>query len=114
MIKRYSKVRIIATLSGTCVGIVLAVPCVPNSGMYHLSIPLLWKLWMIIQTVPMLLSFVWAQLFNLPPHGENSMWMMAGLMSVMFWTLVGFLVGLWRCRKLQRKAAVNSDKAAEK
>lgn len=70
-------------------------------------------IWRIIHKPALLLAHFWVN-SSLPPHGEISWFIAPTVMILTQWGIIGFLVGSWRCRKLQRKAAGNSDKTAEK
>lgn len=50
---------------------------------------------------------------GLPPRGEAAFGLSDLFVFLQFF-VIGSLIGLWRCRKLQRKAAGNSDKTVEK
>src|ERR1700690_230983 len=96
------KVLRLGGLLGFGVGMIMVLPCFLPFTSPLLSFPVLGITWTVIIYPAILTMLFW-------PLPCADLIMMATIL--LQWTLLGFLIGLWRCRQLQRKAAVNSDKA---
>ena|ERR1035437_2350408 len=103
MSNRSSKTLIVTTACGTCIGLLLAAPFLPVIGRCFLSVPIMEKVWVILEMPASWLGDIWTYQLKLPPHGEIGAWMIVpAVVTILLWTLLGFLIGLWRYFK-QRK-----------
>ena len=110
---RSFKAVVVSTSLGFAVGLVMAVPfCFDESAGRVMAVaPVLQRVWIIANLPAFLVSqFCLAQLDS-PGHGvlsDSGLWVSSAF-ALAQWTLLGFLVGLWRSRRLRGMAEPPSD-----
>jgi hypothetical protein len=113
MRNRIFKAIIVPASLGLAVGLLMAVPfCFDESAGRVMSVaPVLQRVWSIANLPAFLVSEFSLSQLNSPGHGvlsDTGLWV-ASALSLVQWTFLGFLVGLWRCRKLRGHSEPPSD-----
>ena len=108
MSNRPSKTVVVATSYGACVGVLLAAPFWSVVGRHLASAPILVQIWAIAGAPASWLGDIWTHQLKLPPHGEMAWAVPPAVATVLLWTLMGFLIGLWRIHKLKRKVVISA------
>ena len=99
MTKRYAAIIALATAAGFGMGVLFLI-----IGLISESYPHIAKLVNIIHMPAWRAAHYWSYELGLPPYHEAAFAVVPIVTVILQWTLLGLLIGIWRCLASRHKA----------
>ena len=88
--------------SATAIGFVVGI-LILTIGLNYETIPFIEALVSLLHIPSNWCAHYWSYSLDLPPHQEAAFAVVPLVAAVLQWTLLGLLIGIWRCFALWRK-----------